>query len=221
MTVKKKPSKKHKSKLRKRKRMLKRRAQLESKRDQQSSSLLHNHTSSNSLSKMIGASICLYFIGFILAHVHARDFVGFVDMLYLSNMAVLIGGVGMIFSSVSVIGVSIVCVAFSHTSFVYDLMYWLLWNQFPVGSAGYLEELDLSPCWFFTLHKLWYMPLCFVVLYKEYKNETISIKSWYFATGLNIFMVSVAYYIISTPHGSIANSQVFHQDHVYNFSILS
>jgi len=64
---------------------------------------------------------------------------------------------------------------------------------FPIGKASYIEENN--GLWLSTLHSLWFLPLCYIVLYVDYKPRGIELSSFKSAIFINCLMASIAYYL--------------------------
>jgi len=143
------------------------------------------------LSFFFGVVIVLYLTLFSILRVQYEGAEGLNDLLWICNLALILGATGMIFQNTLFIGISMACVAFSHISFSYDLVFWTLFDQFPMGRATFLEEPEFQDLWWTTLHQVWYLPLCFTILYIDYEHEGIQLVYWIHTTIINFAMGAI------------------------------
>lgn len=139
------------------------------------------------LSFFAGISIIIYVLCFLCArHYHRGSGEGLYTFLWVSNFSLLMGALGMILQNSTVIGTSVACVAFSHLAWNYDLFHWMVFNTIPIGRLSYIIDDEYDDIWWTTLHPLWYVPLCFAVLYCDYPLKGLELKCWYYATLINL-----------------------------------
>eukprot|EP01120_Amphizonella_sp_Union-15-10_P012925 TRINITY_DN588_c0_g1_i1.p1 TRINITY_DN588_c0_g1~~TRINITY_DN588_c0_g1_i1.p1 ORF type:complete len:279 (-),score=24.43 TRINITY_DN588_c0_g1_i1:19-855(-) len=144
------------------------------------------------ISVFFGCFLLVYLTLFCILRLDREGADGMNDLLWLCNLSLVLGASGMIFHNTLFIGISMACVAFSHISFTYDLIFWTLFDQFPLGRTTFIEESSLSSLWWTTLHQTWYLPICFTVLYIDYEHEGIKSICWVYSTFINLGLALIA-----------------------------
>eukprot|EP01124_Arcella_intermedia_P032964 TRINITY_DN7795_c0_g1_i1.p1 TRINITY_DN7795_c0_g1~~TRINITY_DN7795_c0_g1_i1.p1 ORF type:complete len:303 (-),score=62.50 TRINITY_DN7795_c0_g1_i1:31-939(-) len=131
------------------------------------------------LSVLVGLGLVGYLVFFCSAHSEEPVLGnGAWDVLYLSNLVVLIAALGMLFRNPLIIGISISCVSYTHLCWFFDVFYWIAFNTWQVGRAQYLEEEKVSHVWPSTMHHAWFLWVCMTVLYVDYPRFGIPLKAW-------------------------------------------
>eukprot|EP01121_Diplochlamys_sp_Union-15-3_P000518 TRINITY_DN10453_c0_g1_i1.p1 TRINITY_DN10453_c0_g1~~TRINITY_DN10453_c0_g1_i1.p1 ORF type:complete len:291 (-),score=30.29 TRINITY_DN10453_c0_g1_i1:66-938(-) len=132
------------------------------------------------LSFYFGVILLSYLVFFSAIRLHYEGIEGLNDLLWLPNLTLILGAVGMLIQNTMFIGVSVACVAFSHITFTYDLFFWTFFDKFPMGRATFIEDIELDDIlrWGTTLHQVWYLPLCFAILHVDYENIGLKWKYW-------------------------------------------
>jgi hypothetical protein len=118
------------------------------------------------------------------------------------------------------------CCSFSHAAYVYDVVMWLLFDMFPMGRVNFMgtswmhllggeggfvspvltlplcaEEFDMGSLWWTTMHQIWYIPLCFVVLFCEYRGTGVPTISWLYMAVINSLFLVLSKLHFSTAAG--------------------
>jgi len=149
------------------------------------------------LSRVVGVLLVIYVVKFCSVHSEVKGGEmshGVYDLLWLCNLSVVLAAGGMLIQSHLLIGTSIACVAFSHLSWTFDMFYWLVFDTFQIGRAYYLDDKDFDDLWWTTLHQLWFIPLCFLILYVDYYPLGIKAKCWVYSVAINTVITMLAFF---------------------------
>jgi hypothetical protein len=57
----------------------------------------------------------------------------------------------------------------------------------------FVENIALGESWITTLHQFWYLPLCFAVLYCDFRSEGLPARSWIYSCFINLGMSAFSY----------------------------
>jgi len=143
---------------------------------------------------VVGLFLLFYVVHFSYVHSETGVSNGAYDILWLCNFSLIVAAIGMLTQNPLIIGTAIGCVAFSHMSWMFDVMYWIFFDTFQIGRAKYLEEQEFDELWWTTLHQFWFIPLCLTVLHIDYHCFGVKLYSWVYTIGIYAFMASVAYF---------------------------
>eukprot|EP01125_Pyxidicula_operculata_P016076 TRINITY_DN5504_c0_g1_i1.p1 TRINITY_DN5504_c0_g1~~TRINITY_DN5504_c0_g1_i1.p1 ORF type:complete len:188 (-),score=1.94 TRINITY_DN5504_c0_g1_i1:42-605(-) len=103
----------------------------------------------------------------------------------------------MILQKPDLIALAVGCSAFSHVTWLYDVVWWLFTDRFIIGRASYLGDVELDETWVYTLHQLWFLPLSLLVLYKDYWRPNSTgfklLTTWKLSTILQTIFTIFAY----------------------------
>jgi len=144
-------------------------------------------------SVVIGFLLLIYLFYYRHLHIEFNKNNGLHDILWLANLSVGIAALGMILQRPFIISTAVACVSFSHISWMFDVIYWLVFDTFQIGRALYLEEQEYDDIWWTTLHQFWFIPLCLLVLHVDYYSYGLPLKTWIYSTFIYAIMAIIAY----------------------------
>jgi len=135
------------------------------------------------------------------------------NLLYVTNFAVLLGGISMVFQNPFFLGVSISLVWFSHLSFAYDLLLWCFYDTQAFGRVSYLDDPDphIQELWPLTLHQLWFLPISLLTLHFDFRNVGVPVKAWGVVCLINMIINTVGYFWFPDTNGLVPNFSTGHE----------
>lgn len=89
-----------------------------------------------------------------------------VHLAWLSNVALLIAGVGLVSRSALLVAMALVSAGMLHLLWLVDCVGWLLAGWMPVGAAEYLREAD-GWGWAATSYHLYMLPVLGAIAWRE------------------------------------------------------
>jgi len=87
------------------------------------------------------------------------------DLLWMSHVALLLAGVGLVCGRMLLVTATLVSVFLLHAIWLADCIAWLLTGHFPIGVTRYLAGAD-GLTWVATAHHFYLMPLLIVIIAK-------------------------------------------------------
>lgn len=137
------------------------------------------------------------------------------NCFYLANSSLLIASLGLLMQNSSIIALAISCASFSHVSWLYDIILWSFFDKQSFGRVSYLADTltpSLQTLWPTTLHHLWFLPLCFVVLHLDYRMVGVKIDVWMKMCVINVLMSTISYFGFGNIHdGSVPDFNTGHE----------
>jgi len=128
------------------------------------------------LARTAGLFLLSYFVVVLFYRYGLRGIHGAMDMLWACNVALLLASYGMFAQDAGAIAGAVAMISMAHFLWMLDVGLYLTMGKFSIGLASYLiwpttGQFEILT----TLHHVWFIPLCFAVLYK---NGRLTLHGW-------------------------------------------
>uniref|UniRef100_A0A6B2LGZ3 Uncharacterized protein n=1 Tax=Arcella intermedia TaxID=1963864 RepID=A0A6B2LGZ3_9EUKA len=132
----------------------------------------------------------VYYVFVGVTRYYIRGLAGFFDVFWLCQMSCLLAGVGALLHQPKVITFTFGLISAPHGLWVLDLFLYFIIGRFPLGMSSYLiwdttHRLELLT----TTHHIWFVPLCFTILYKN-GRPTLSMIPYHMLGGFFLLIIS-------------------------------
>ena len=122
------------------------------------------------------------------------------DILWISHVGTLIGGIGAIFRSRLLISVALVSLAGHHGFWLIDTLTWLFTGNFPFGTTIYLRDEDIYG-WIQSSNHFFSLPFLLILAYFQ---GGIKKHTWIWSSLLFAVLAVMSFFI--SPESSNVNS---------------
>jgi hypothetical protein len=106
------------------------------------------------------------FIGLSISRFLLRGVPGLTDPFWACNFGLLLCASGVWLGLPSIVGSTVVLLAFEHATFVIDCIGWMATGRFLIGSASYLANAHWAE-YVSTAHHIWFIPATLTVLWRS------------------------------------------------------
>jgi hypothetical protein len=118
------------------------------------------------------------------------------QVLWISHIATLIGGIGAFLRNRFLISLALVTCLGHHTFWLFDIIFWLITGNFAVGVIAYLQNASLG-AWLQTSNHFFVAPMLLVlVIYHGAINKYI----WIWASALSVSLIAVGLIFFSPDY---------------------
>jgi len=114
------------------------------------------------------------------------------ELFWISHIASLLGGIGILKNSRMLISVSLISLFIHHLFWVFETLIWLIAGKFPFGTTYYLLNADIW-LWLQVANHFYAVP---VLLFVAYKKGGISKNSWIGSGVLFGILILISYYFL-------------------------
>jgi len=157
-----------------------------------------------------GLFMIVYYFFVAIVRYNIRGFAGFCDIFWLCQLSCLIASIGCFIHNADIITFTFGLVSAPHGLWVLDLLLFFVLGHFPIGMSSYLlwpttEKIEILT----TLHHIWFVPLCFTVLYKN-GRPTLSMIPYHMFGGFILLTLS-GLLLPLTLDGHYLNVNIAHQ----------